>query len=205
MGILTLVKMLFLGMLSNILPSLSYKGVVNTQISLYKKIRSREPETPENDLLNILLVSRIESLPRVATREQEYRHYESLLRSSEKTLKDVIWAMIEYEYILSREEHLLGQAVRIGSSQEEILANIETFETNVKRYIEQGCRTAGIGTPTTKRAARDGRNKDDARAHFALAIDYLTEGDIDSATREYQIVEGLDKTLASELYDRIFS
>jgi len=143
MGILTLVKMIVVGMLGRILPFLTYKGVVNTQIALYKKIKSREPETPENDLLNILLVSRIESLPRITTRKQEYRHYESLLRSSEKTLKDVIWAIIEYEYILSRQEHLLGQAVEIGSPQEEILACIDTFETNVKSYIERRCRTAG--------------------------------------------------------------
>ena len=146
MGILTLVKMLFVGILSNIFPFLSYKGVVKTQIALYKKIRSREPEIPEDDLLNVLLVSRIESLPRVASKDQEYRHYESLLRSSEKTLKDVIWAVIEYEYILSREEHLHGQAVRIGLSQEEILADVDTFEVNVKRYIEQRIRATGIGT-----------------------------------------------------------
>ena len=131
-------------MVSNILPFLSYKGVVNTQIALYKKARSREPEIPEDDLLNTLLVLRIESLPRVAPKEQEYRHYESLLRSSEKTLKDVIWAIIEYEYILSREEYLLGQAVRIGSSQEEMPAIVDTFEANVKRYIEQRIEAIGI-------------------------------------------------------------
>ncbi|MEA3225587.1 MAG: hypothetical protein U9Q07_06515, partial [Planctomycetota bacterium] len=64
------------------------------------------------------LFSQLDSLPRGAQKEQEYRHYESLLRNSEKTLEDVIWAIIEYEYILSREEHLHGQAVRIGSSWE---------------------------------------------------------------------------------------
>ncbi len=45
----------------------------------------------------------------------------------------------------------------------------------------------------------------DAQSHFELAINYLTEGDTDSAIREYQIVEGLDKILASRLYEQIFS
>lgn len=45
----------------------------------------------------------------------------------------------------------------------------------------------------------------EARSHFELAVNYLTKGDTDSAIREYQILEGLDKTLASELYNRIFS
>ena len=49
------------------------------------------------------------------------------------------------------------------------------------------------------------KNEDDARAYFALAINYLTEGDIDSALRAYQTVKELDEVLASELYDRIFS
>jgi hypothetical protein len=48
-------------------------------------------------------------------------------------------------------------------------------------------------------------NKDDAKNHFELAINYLTEGEIDSALREYQIVKELDDVLAGELYDRIFS
>lgn len=208
MGILTLMKMLFLGMLSNILPFLSYKGVVNTQIALYKKMRSREPEIPEDDLLNVLLFSRIDSLPRITSKEQEYKHYESLLRCSEKTLKDVIWAIIEYEYILSREEHLLGQAVRTGSSQEELLANVDTFEANVKRYIEK--RIGAMGNRAKEeteeaRAKNEAKNKDDARAYFALAINHLTDGDIDSALREYQIVKELDEVLASKLYDQIFN
>jgi len=45
----------------------------------------------------------------------------------------------------------------------------------------------------------------EASSHFELAVNYLTEGDKDSAIREYQIIKDLDKELANELYDRIFS
>jgi hypothetical protein len=150
MGMLTHLKLLSSGILSSILPFLSYKGDVNTQIALYKKMRSREPEIPEDELLNVLLVSRLESLPKIASKKQEYRHYESLLRSSKKTLKDIIWSIIEYEYILSREEHLYGQLASIGLSKKEILANIETFEANGKRYIEQRIRAMGTSKEQTK-------------------------------------------------------
>lgn len=55
------------------------------------------------------------------------------------------------------------------------------------------------------RARNEARNKEDARVHFALAMNSLREGNIDSAFREYQIVKELDENLASELYDQIFS
>lgn len=55
------------------------------------------------------------------------------------------------------------------------------------------------------REKNEEKNKDDARAYFALAINYLTKGDIDSALRAYQNVEERDEVLASELYDQIFS
>lgn len=150
MDILTHLKLLSLGILSSILPFLSYKGAVNKQIALYKKMRSRKPDIPENELLNVFLVSRLESLPKVASKEQEYRHYESLLRSSKKTLKDVIWSIIEYEYILSREEHLYGQLASIGLSKKEISAKRKTFEANGKRYIQQRIRAMGKSKEKTK-------------------------------------------------------
>lgn len=54
------------------------------------------------------------------------------------------------------------------------------------------------------RAKSEAQDKGHAAAHFALAINYLTQGDTESAFREYQIVEELDENLAGELYDRIF-
>ena len=49
------------------------------------------------------------------------------------------------------------------------------------------------------------KNMGDAKNHFELATSYIMQGDKDSAMREYQIIENLDKELAEELYERIFS
>jgi len=56
-----------------------------------------------------------------------------------------------------------------------------------------------------ERAKNEVKNKDDAKDHFELATNYIIQGDKESAMREYQIIEHLDKELAGELYDRIFS
>ena len=52
--------------------------------------------------------------------------------------------------------------------------------------------------------ASDAQNKADARAHCALAIRSVAEGDKDSAIRAYQRIEELDEDLAKELYGQIF-
>ena len=49
------------------------------------------------------------------------------------------------------------------------------------------------------------RAKYEAKNHFDLAKNYIIQGDKESAMREYQIIEDLDKELAEELYERIFS
>ncbi|MEA3225588.1 MAG: hypothetical protein U9Q07_06520 [Planctomycetota bacterium] len=60
---------------------------------------------------------------------------------------------------------------------------------NVKRFIEQRIGATEIG----------------AKAHFTLAMNSLSNGDMDLALKEYQIVKEQDEVLASELYDQIFS
>ena len=75
-----------------------YKGIVVTQISLYNKGKRVAPEVSENDLLNELIISRIQTRLRVAGREAEYIHYRPLLENPRKTLEEVIWALVEYEY-----------------------------------------------------------------------------------------------------------
>jgi len=94
-----------------------YKGIVVTQINLYNRGKRVAPESAENDLLNELTISRIRTELRVAAREQEYIHYRPLLENPHKTLKDVIRAIVEYEY------GVMGKEVN---------------EREVKNYIEEG-------------------------------------------------------------------
>lgn len=95
-----------------------YKGVVLTQISLYNKGKRVAPELPEDDLLNELIVSRIRTRLRGAAKEEEYIHYRPLLENPHKTLKDVIWAIIEYEVF-------------------EVLGVTNVDELEVKNYIDE--------------------------------------------------------------------
>ncbi len=93
-----------------------YKSIVVTQINLYNRGKRAAPESAENDLLNELIISRIRTELRVAAREQEYIHYRPFLENPHKTLKDVIWAIVEYEY------GVMGK---------------EVDELEVKNYIEE--------------------------------------------------------------------
>lgn len=124
-------------MISKILPCLTYKGVVNTQIAIYKKIKHHQPELNENEILNLLILSRIQAPPAVAPRVEEFVHYEPLLQNSEKTLEDTILKIVEYEYILSRvnDTYDLGFGMRL--SEEEKSANINSFLSITESYIKK--------------------------------------------------------------------
>jgi len=136
-AILLTVKGLIWLLLEKIFPPLSYKGVVNTQIAVYKKLKKREPKMPEDKLLNLLITSRVEAPPRVASKQDEYTHYESLLKNPNKTLEDVILAIVEYEYILSRSEFVIDRGFRVGLSLQETLANIDRFKSKARKYITE--------------------------------------------------------------------
>lgn len=126
---------LIVSLLSKIFPFTTYKGVINTQISIYNRLKSGVPEMPENDLLNHLIISRIKSRPRVASQEEEYAHYKPLLENPDKTLEDVIWAIVEYEYILSRD--VFAKASKMGLSPTEMLPEIDNFTARVAKDIKE--------------------------------------------------------------------
>ena len=140
MKVFYIVIALIKAFLLKIFPSLGYEGVINTQISVYNKLKKRAPEMPENDLLNHLIISRIEALPRVASKEEEYAHYTPLLENVDKTLEDVIWAIVEYEYILSRQEKVFNQLSKMGLSQPEILAGMDDEMAKIGRHIRESIR-----------------------------------------------------------------
>jgi len=137
MNLLSMIKGLVWAFLLKTFPSLGYKGTVDTQISAYNRLKRKFPAECENDLLNTLIMSRIEAPPRVASKQEEYTHYEPLLENPDKTLEDVIWAIVEYEYILSREEHLFNQLSKMYSSSAEILADVNILNSKVRRYIKE--------------------------------------------------------------------
>ena len=123
------------GFFLTIFPSLGYKGLINTQISVYNRLKRRIPELPENELLNKLITSRIKSLPKVGSHEQEY--YAPLLRNPSKTLEDVIWAIIDYEYIQSRAQEAIIKGQSMGLTADQTVALWRDFEEQARSDIRE--------------------------------------------------------------------
>ena len=128
--------------LLKILSSLGYLGVINTQISIYNRLRKRAPKMSENELLNRLITSRIEAPPRVASKEEEYAYYKPLLENPNKTLEEVIWVIVGFEFIQSRVEELFAQGYKMGLSTTEIARNIEAFKAQIKNDIRESIKKA---------------------------------------------------------------
>lgn len=123
--------------LMKLFPVFSYKGIINTQINIYNKIKKRYPDMPEDEVLNSVLISRIRAPLGPVSKEEEDAHYAPLLQHPNKTLRDVIWAIIEYECVLSREEHVFRRLSKMGLSPSGVFREILMFEKQVVRDIEE--------------------------------------------------------------------
>ena len=118
-----------------IFPFIGYRGVINTQISIYNRLKKRAPEMPENELLNSLITSRMKAWPKVSSEEEYY--YTELLGNPDKTLEDVIWTIVGYEYIQSRVGELFTQGYKMGLSTREIGIQVEGFKAQIKSEIKE--------------------------------------------------------------------
>ncbi len=111
-----------------------YQSVINTQIDLYNILRRRIPELPEAELLNKLISSRINALPKAGSDEQEY--YGPLLGNHNKSLEDVIYAMIHYEFILSRASEAITKGQEMGLTSDQINELWGDFREQVRNDIK---------------------------------------------------------------------
>ncbi len=123
--------------LSKAFPSYSYKGVINAQIRVYNRLKKSALDMSENELLNSLIISRIETWPRAAPKEVEYAHYAPLLEYPHKGLEDVIWAIVEWECILSRQEYVFNRLSKMGLSPWEVSEEIRRFRLQVMGDIQE--------------------------------------------------------------------
>lgn len=106
-----------------------YMGIVDTQISIYNTLKKAMPELSENEILNKLILSRIKTLPRIASKEEEKAHYKPLLDNSSKTLENVIWEIIFFEFFENRTNELLKKKIPPEA--------ITTWISEVKQYIKE--------------------------------------------------------------------
>lgn len=107
-----------------------FESVVNTQIDLYLKFKKKYNNVTEDEILNMLLLSRMKSssiLPQFSLKEQE-KFYADLLQDNNKTLEEVISRIIWYEYVGSRME----QVIKKFSFKE-----VTHFQVRVDSYINE--------------------------------------------------------------------
>ena len=91
----------------------------------------------ENDILNSLIMSRINTPLSPSTKHEERLHYDSILQNTNKKLEDVIWAMFEYENILSREAGLNLQLQKINAQPAEITQEYQKWKKYIMECVEK--------------------------------------------------------------------
>jgi len=135
------------GLLLKLFPSLGPKGVINTQIAVYKKLKKKYPTASEDDILNSLIMYRVKSPLSPTSSQEEINHYDKILKNNNKTLEDVIWAIIEYEYILSRfvnyqklREILSAKLSKFNWTPEKIQEEIDKEKDDWIQYIQEKVR-----------------------------------------------------------------
>jgi len=139
-GVMTILRRIaaFLkGILVQAFPSLGFKGTIDTQINVYRRLKVKFPDASENDLLNSLIMNRINAPYSPSTTEEEHAHYHALLQDPNKTLKDVIWAIVEYEYLLSRGEELHHQLAEISAEPSAVAEELEEWIEYLNERVKE--------------------------------------------------------------------
>lgn len=125
------------GLLLKIFPSFGPKGLIDTQISVYKRLKKKFPKAAENDIINSLIMSRINTPLSPSTKHEERLHYESILQNTNKKLEDVIWVIFEYENVLSQEAELNLQLQKINAQPAEIEQEYQKWKKYIMECVEK--------------------------------------------------------------------
>jgi len=125
------------GLLLKIFPSFGPKGLIDTQISVYKRLKKKYPTAAENDILNFLIMSRINAPLSPSTSYEEKAYYKPMLQNTDKKLEDVIWAMFEYENIICRKAELDLQLQKINAQPTEITHEYQKWKKYIKDRVEK--------------------------------------------------------------------
>lgn len=96
-----------MGFFSKVFNTFTYKGVVDTQIDIYNKLKKQFPDKKEDDILNMLIMTRIKSAAMLKSQfplSEMEKYYGPLLKKKSKGLDDVLSSIVWYEYIESRSD-----------------------------------------------------------------------------------------------------
>ncbi len=117
-----------------------YQGVIDTQINVYNRLRKQAPNMSENERLNYLITSRMRAIPRSDSKEDEEYHYAQILQNPDKTLGDVIWAIVGYEFIQSRAQEAIIKGRNMGLTADQIATLWRDFEEQARNDIRESIR-----------------------------------------------------------------
>ncbi|MBU1259874.1 MAG: hypothetical protein KJ757_03995 [Planctomycetes bacterium] len=137
MTIFRRIEAFFKGLLIQVFPSLGFKGMIDTQINVYRRLKAKFPDASEKDLLNSLIMNRINAPYSLSTTVEERAHYDTLLQDSNKTLKDVIWAIVEYECLLSRGEELHHKLFEVGAEPSAVAEELEKWIKYLNKRVKE--------------------------------------------------------------------
>lgn len=144
MKILKIILAFFKGLILRVFPPMGPRGVIDTQITVYRRLKNKFTTASENDILNSLIMSRINAPINPSTASEESIHYEPLLQNPNKMLEDVIWAIVEYEYILSRGEQLHQELAEIGAQPSAIAEELQEWRDYIKKSIKENVSCSNI-------------------------------------------------------------
>ena len=137
MNVLQIILGLMQPIIFKVFPFFTYKSVINRQVKIYKKLKKKYPDVKENEILNYLLILRIEAPPRITSKEVEYDYYKEMLEKKDKTLEDVILEVIVFENIISRMQSVLIKFSKMGLTLDESKEEIEKFKIKVAEDIKE--------------------------------------------------------------------
>lgn len=121
-----------------------FKSVIRTQIHIYKNLRKKFPNESEENILNILLSTRMKTssiLPQFPLKKQ-MAFYKEILEQTHKTIADVIYVIVMYEYVYSREEWIIGNA-----SKKELSLFTQTVTYSISEELSKNRIPANFSTP----------------------------------------------------------
>lgn len=127
----------FYGLLMQVFPSFGFKGMIDTQINVYGRLKEKFPDATEDNLLNSLILNRIHAPCSPTSTAEEVAHYNSILCDDRKTLEDVIWAIVEYECLLSCKEELQRKLAHVGAKPSDVTQELARWRKYLNERVKE--------------------------------------------------------------------
>lgn len=76
-----------MGFFSKLFNSFGPKGIVDAQIDVFKKLKNKYPYKPKDELLNLLIISRVNAPCGLSSKSLQMSHYADLVDNNQKNTR----------------------------------------------------------------------------------------------------------------------